>query len=297
MNTNQLEHFLTLVETLNYTTASAKLDISQPGLYRSIAALEEELDATLFEKKGRNIVLSKGGEIFSPHAKIMLDQLHAACAELQILKKSVVHPINIAVAIDYDINLFGAILNSYMQQTNNKFSITQIQLPDIITLLKNNDVDFAFSCLSQILIREQEFDFARIKPDKYCCFMHKDNALASKSSIQFKDLHDQVFIFYSEYAQTAFSERMKRRGYDLIAYPGVFSKDAVFALIEEGAGVCIAGKSSQYNKENIVAVDLEDDFADFYIGFTWKKNRQFSDEALNFRKFVLQNYALKNEEQ
>ena len=293
MNTNQLEHFLTLVETLNYTTAAAKLDISQPGLYRSIAAIEEELDATLFEKKGRNIVLSRGGEIFVPHARIMFDQLHAAQSELHILKQSVIHPINIAVAIDYDINLFGVIINSYMQLTHNKFSITQIQLPGIITLLKNNDVEFAFSCLSQILTSDPELDYVKIKPDKYCCFVCNDNAIANKTSISFKDLHDQIFIFYSEYAQQVFGQRMQECGYQIKSYPGIFNKDAVFSLVEEGVGVCIAGRSSQYNKEKIAAVELEDDFADFYIGLTWKKNRQFSEQDLQFRKFVLQNYAQK----
>ena len=294
MNTNQLEHFLTLVETLNYTAAAAKLDISQPGLYRSISALEEELDATLFEKKGRNIVLSRGGEIFVPHARIMLDQLHAANSELQILKKSVIHPINIAVAIDYDINLFGIIINSYMQLTHSKFSITQIQLPGIITLLKNSDVEFAFSCLSRILIDDPDLDYAKIKPDKYCCFVSRDNVIAEQTSIFLKDLHEQNFIFYSEYAQHVFSERMSECGYQIKAYPGIFNKDAVFALVEEGVGICIAGKSSQYNKEKIAVIELEDDFADFYIGLTWKKNRQFSEQDLRFRKFVLQNYAIKD---
>ncbi|MBQ9992708.1 MAG: LysR family transcriptional regulator [Firmicutes bacterium] len=296
MNINQLEYFLTLVETLNYTAAAAELDISQPGLYRSISALEEELDTTLFEKRGRNIALSRGGEIFVPHARKIISQLHMAENELKDLKDSEIHPINLAVAIDYDINLFSQIINAYMQKHPNKikFQITQIQLPGIINMLKQNDAEFGFSCISYALAKEDTLTHKKLKPEKYCCFMSKENPLASRESLMLSELHDEVFIFYSEYARTMFSTHMKNNGYDIRDYGSILNKDAIFSLVEGNVGVCIAGSNSQYNKDKIIAIELQDSFANFYNGLVWKQDRQFSKEASDFRKFVIENYSFVN---
>ena len=48
MNTTQLHYFLTLSQTLNYSTAAQQLFITQPTLSRSIMALEDEIGTKLF---------------------------------------------------------------------------------------------------------------------------------------------------------------------------------------------------------------------------------------------------------
>jgi len=294
MNINQLEYFLTLVKTLNYTSAAAELDISQPGLYRSVSALEEELDTMLFEKRGRNIILSRGGEIFVPHARKIIDQLHIAQSELNDLKDSEIHPIRLAVAIDYDINFFSQIINAYMQKHPNKikFLITQIQLPGIINMLKQNDAEFGFSCISSYLLdKEDSLTYKKLKPEKYCCFISKEHPLAKRISLTMPELHEETFIFYSEYARTTLSRHMKNSGYEIKDYGSILNKDAIFSLVESNIGICVAGSSSQYNKDKIIAIELKDDFANFYNGLVWKTDRQFSKEAAEFRKFVIENYS------
>ena len=61
MNLNQLYYFKTLAELEHYTKAAEKLNISQPTLSHSISSMEKELGANLFEKQGRNVVLTKYG--------------------------------------------------------------------------------------------------------------------------------------------------------------------------------------------------------------------------------------------
>ena len=64
MNLNQLYYFKTLAELEHYTKAAEKLNISQPTLSHSISSMEKELGANLFEKQGRNVVLTKYGRIY-----------------------------------------------------------------------------------------------------------------------------------------------------------------------------------------------------------------------------------------
>ena len=62
MNYNYLKYFKVLAETEHYTHASEKLNISQPSLSHAMSELENELGVILFEKKVRNIRLTKNGK-------------------------------------------------------------------------------------------------------------------------------------------------------------------------------------------------------------------------------------------
>ena len=64
MNLSQLKYFVTLARLEHYTKAAEELEISQPSLSYAMTMLEQELGTKLFQKKGRNIVLTKYGKFF-----------------------------------------------------------------------------------------------------------------------------------------------------------------------------------------------------------------------------------------
>lgn len=63
MTLNQILYFRKVARLENYHQAAEELYISQPSLSRSMAALESELGITLFEKKGRGVVLTNAGRL------------------------------------------------------------------------------------------------------------------------------------------------------------------------------------------------------------------------------------------
>ena len=65
MNYNYLLYFSVLAQTEHYTTAAARLGISQPALSSAIHNLENSLGGVrLFEKVGRNIRLTEEGRFY-----------------------------------------------------------------------------------------------------------------------------------------------------------------------------------------------------------------------------------------
>ena len=58
MNLFHLRYFETLARTEHYSKAAEILSITQPSLSYAISTLESELGIQLFEKRGRNIVLT-----------------------------------------------------------------------------------------------------------------------------------------------------------------------------------------------------------------------------------------------
>ena len=70
------------------------LSITQPSLSHAIAQLEEELGTRLFEKKGRNIVLTRYGKLFLPYVEESLKVLEEGVQrtrELNGSKEGIIH--------------------------------------------------------------------------------------------------------------------------------------------------------------------------------------------------------------
>ena len=84
MDVRQLKHFVALVETGTAHAAADDQHISQPGLSGSIKRLENQLGVSLFERRGRGMVLNARGRDFYPHAKRTIEHLRLAQAELQV---------------------------------------------------------------------------------------------------------------------------------------------------------------------------------------------------------------------
>jgi len=85
MQVEELRWFSVLCDTGHVGRAAAELGLSQPGLSRALARLEEELGTPLFDRKGRVLELNRYGEAFLTHARRVLGEVEAgrrAVAEL-----------------------------------------------------------------------------------------------------------------------------------------------------------------------------------------------------------------------
>lgn len=68
---NQLRGFLKTAETGSLSAAARALGLTQPTLSRQVAALEESLNVTLFERVGKTLILTETGMDLLEHAKAM----------------------------------------------------------------------------------------------------------------------------------------------------------------------------------------------------------------------------------
>lgn len=83
MNLLHLRYFVELAHTRHYTRAAERLCITQPSLSHAIAQLETELGVPLFEKCGRNTLLTHFGEQFLVCAQQTLSTLDEGVDALQ----------------------------------------------------------------------------------------------------------------------------------------------------------------------------------------------------------------------
>ena len=71
MDWNQLRAFLETAETGSLSAAARKLGLTQPTLSRQVAAVEQRMGVTLFERVGKSMALTSTGQDLLEHARAM----------------------------------------------------------------------------------------------------------------------------------------------------------------------------------------------------------------------------------
>jgi LysR family transcriptional regulator of abg operon len=82
MDYRQLQLFLATAERLNLSQAAEAMNISQPGLSKSMDRLQRELGTRLYQRQGRGIALTEAGRALHRHVKQIEAQLGDARAEV-----------------------------------------------------------------------------------------------------------------------------------------------------------------------------------------------------------------------
>lgn len=73
LNIAQLEYFYVALKTENFSTAARQLHVTPQAVSKSIASLERELGAKLFEKSGRNLLPTNFSKAILPHVDDILE--------------------------------------------------------------------------------------------------------------------------------------------------------------------------------------------------------------------------------
>ncbi len=88
MEFTKLRYFYTVAKLGHVTRAAEEIHIAQPALTKAIKQLEEELEAPLFYKQGRNIRLTPFGEYLKEKIEPILAQIDRIPSELADLKQA-----------------------------------------------------------------------------------------------------------------------------------------------------------------------------------------------------------------
>jgi DNA-binding transcriptional LysR family regulator len=85
MDLRRLAHFLAVAGEGSINAAAARCHITQAGLTKSIRGLEAEVGAQLFERSPRGVRLTRQGQEFLRHARLLQNQGEAALASISAI--------------------------------------------------------------------------------------------------------------------------------------------------------------------------------------------------------------------
>src|SRR4029079_18585121 len=75
MDMHHIRYFLAVCETLNFTRAAEKCNVTQPALSRAIQQLEEEVGGLLFRRERSLTHLTDLGGLLKPRLQQVIDEV------------------------------------------------------------------------------------------------------------------------------------------------------------------------------------------------------------------------------
>jgi len=195
MNLSQLYYFRKLAELQHYTQAAQELYITQPSLSGAIAALEAELGISLFEKRGRNVYLTKYGKEFYQYV----------CNSLQFLERGIEVAKEHAGALSGTVDIgsistiqgdyLPMVIRSYISEkgSNVKFSIHQEQTNAIVSAVQDGVWDIGFCSLVE---DEPDLFFVPVLQQPLVVVVNKNHPLAKEPKLKFSQLGGYDLLSY-----------------------------------------------------------------------------------------------------
>ncbi len=144
INFLDLEYFVAAAEELSFTSAAKKLYISQQSLSAHILKLEEDFQVKLFNRS-TPLTLTFAGSQLLERARSMLSLKENTFRELQALKESGPHNINVGILANRGTLLIQSLLPKLRaQHPEMKIKITEFLDDSFNTSLNNEAIDLAY---------------------------------------------------------------------------------------------------------------------------------------------------------
>lgn len=287
MNLNQLNAFCILARTLHYSRAAEELEIAQPSLSRMISQLEQELGANLFEKQGRNIILTKQGQLFLHYIHPGLNQIEQGVMAVKELMDPGHGTIDFAFIYALSPTYVPQLVQKFLSVPVNKkiqFRFYQGNSMDIIRKIKEGSCDVGFCSYVE---NEPLIDLRPIVLQEYVLMVSKTHPLANKKTVTLEEASEYDFILPLD--KTSYVEQLfKKAGIIPRAVSRVEEDHAAASLVSINLGIAIIPKNKILEQYNVKLIPFGPNplYRKFYMAAA--KERNFTPAANTFYRFLIE---------
>ena len=186
MNNTQLETFLKLVETKNFTATANMLGYAQSTVTTQVKQLEEELGCLLFERLGKKLVVTSEGEKLIVYAQQMLKLQREILLEVSTanIPSGI---IKLGVSESFCYNRLPEILMEYKKEyPRMDIQLQFIEHDTFPALLKNGALDLVYTL--NPIIENPELKMIHKEKEALAFFARPDHPIAKKKKVKEKDL-------------------------------------------------------------------------------------------------------------
>jgi len=292
MDIQQLRYFNTVVHLENISKAAEALHISQSALSKQIQRLENELGVSLFDRKGKKIVLNKAGKRFYASSEQILKELRSASDDINMLV-SRKNP---------RIRIGSAGMPPKMLDCVSSFTSLH---PEAMFIMDNR-IDFEGNIdINQYdaLVCPDEFRFERLigyhlYDESYYFAVNKKSSLASAGAFSFSLLNDTPVIYM--HGDELSPEYPYRLCSTLDFEPGTLyftdTREAHRRMISQGSACGFVPKSESASYVEMPEIKLLPILDQRFIRpmkICFLRERHLSELGLLFREHVINYYDLK----
>jgi DNA-binding transcriptional LysR family regulator len=243
MDLRHVRTFVTVAEVGTVSKAAERLHVAQPALSRQIALLEDELGLKLFDRVGRRLLLTSGGEQLLNDCRGLLNYARSLGEQAQVLQRGDVGVLRVSASPHLVEGIFPEFLRHYAV----RYPGVQVRLVDAaagseaFAMLDRGEVQLMQTVASAITSNEERFASHALAPMEMLAACHPKLRLGTGGMVEIASLGSYPLL-------QATQDFAMRRNFDAACRLAGFTPNnvlecraphALLAMAEAGHGVAI----------------------------------------------------------
>lgn len=284
MNCDQLQTFQAVAENGSFTEASRALLISQSAVSQQIRSLELSLGVQLFDRTGKDVTLTREGQLLLSRAEVIattLQDIRVLFDDLSNLERG---RLDIGASVVFGTYFLPRLIGTFhAEHPAIVIDLHAGNSHDIISQLVHGEIEFGFGGL---FVDEPKVDYTLIHQEPIVAVVDSRHPLASKSEIAPEDLKGTNLILREKGTRIRADTDAWLARFDKAFLPQrtieLTNVEITKKLIAEGFGMTIIPRvavQSQLDTGRFTALDLHGfDFSAYYYLYT-PRHRRLSQAA------------------
>lgn len=245
MNFKQMTYFIAVAEELHFGRAAERLDMAQPPLSRQIKQIEEELEATLFNRGRSAISLTQAGERLLERSKSILAEMDDTMLEIRRIGQGAEGRLRIGFVGSATYGILPNIIKSFRATYPSiNMNLTPLNNAQLHRQLASRMIDVAFA---RPALNDPEFAMKKLVEEDLILALPDTLDTGSRSIADLRRLTTHNLILYPEYPRPSYADMVLKACEDagFEAPMRVFTMDlhTALSLVAIGEGVCIVPAS------------------------------------------------------
>lgn len=285
MELRQLITFCTVASTLNFSRAAEVLNYVPSNVTMQIKALEDELGVRLFDRLGKQLVLTSAGKRLLPHIQGVLNKLDEArsvvhdnedlSGTLTISANEVLCAYRLPVVFHLFRSRHPGVRLIFRSVPNQELKQTLFEgTADVVFMLDES-------------IRSSGLAVEPLVEETFRLFVAPDHPLAKLDVLRLEDFHGQVFLTNEKGCpyRTMFDRQFEKEGIDSITYLEFHNAEAIKQCAITGIGIAFLPEVTavaEVERGDLVALPWQIPDLHVYTQMLWHKDKWLSPIILSF---------------
>ncbi|MBB6734498.1 LysR family transcriptional regulator [Cohnella zeiphila] len=279
MELRQLNTFRTVASTLNFSRAAEALSYVPSNVTMQMKALEDELGVRLFDRLGKQLVLTTAGNRFLTHIQDVLNKLDEA--------RSVVHDNeNLSGTLTISANevlcayrLPGVFHRFRSRYPGARLIFRSVSNQQLKQTLFEGTADVVF--MLDEPIRSTGLAVEPLLEETFRFFAAPDHPLAKRTVLQLEDFHGEVFLTNEKGCtyRTLFDRSFEKEGVDSITYLEFQNAEAIKQCAITGIGIAFLPEitaKAEVGRGELVALPWQIPDLHVHTQMLWHKDKWLS---------------------
>ena len=285
MELHEIRYFLAVCETLNFTRAAERCNVTQPALTRAVQKLEEELGGLLFRREGRLTHLTDFGRLMRPRLEEVVARTEEAKRTAKSFLKLEDAPLTLGVMCTIGPMRFVSLLNEFrVAQPGIELTVVEGMPAKLSELLIEGEIDVAL--MAQPEPFDNRFEAKPLYRERFMVACSTGHRLEAKNAVDIAELDGESYLLranceYRDYL----GELCRQRGFRTRRVFQSEREDWIQIMVAAGLGVSFIPEHSATMPGIVIRPILEPEVVR-EVSLVWMAGRRFSPAVAAFVRAV-----------